>query len=185
MSHSSPHRYSLPTNWIPSHISKGNIPKALLFSPLSSCDLSDGVCSFFTSDSFLFPLWIKQQIWVPLNYLLIHYPDFLQQRVKTSGRPRIYKRVQRSNSDSFLNLLIFFFCRIHGSQLGFSGHFLSFYLGEYSILLGPTMACAHQCGDNPGNDWNALWTYSPKRQEGRWKEDLKVGRWRVYYMFVL
>lgn len=42
-------------------------------------------------------------------------------------------------------------------------HFLFLNLEECSNLLGLTKTQAHQLGDNPGKDPNALWTYSPPK----------------------
>lgn len=60
------------------------------------------------------------------------------------------------------------------------------YLEECSYLLGLIMDCTHHLGDHSGNDWNALWTYSPKRwggQVGRRFESRKMER-RFYVCFI-
>lgn len=143
MSHSSPHRYSLPTNRIPSQISKRNLPKAPFFPSLSSCDLPDGVF-FFTSDSFLFSLWIKQQVWVPLSDLLIHYPDSLHKGSRHLGDPEFLKGFGRVTVIVFWIQLLFFLLSYTWKSIRFSWVLRlllfrrrQYFVGSYCDLCSP------------------------------------------------
>lgn len=169
----------------PSHFKKKNSPQCSFLSLLPPSGLPGGVCSFLQVTFFPFPLGINQQVWAPLSDLFIHYPNFPQQRVKTSGRPWICQRV-RGSMAIVIRINLFFVLSYALKLIEFPWVLPLLYLEECSYLLGLIMACTHHLGDHSGNDWNALWTYSPKRwggQVGRRFESRKMER-RFYVCFI-